>query len=74
MKQKKVKNQVNIKLSNGDIGKIESIDITDLGYINVKAFIPSKNIWISTIMKDGLDNLIRGCNFELIEDPQINKI
>jgi len=58
-------NKIKVITSDGLECIIESINITELGYMKVKIYIESEKRWISYIWTGGLNALLHECGFKL---------
>ena len=65
MQDGKVTNKVKVTNSQGKVGEIESIDITELGYVKIKVYFPEERRWISYVDANGLESLINGTGLKL---------
>ena len=68
---KKVKNQVKVIDKDGRECQVDSIDITELGYLKVKCYYPSEGVWRSYFWTDGVEKIMNGCELKLIEAETI---
>jgi hypothetical protein len=55
----------------GMVGQIESIDITELGYVKVRVYFESERRWISYVDAGGLESLINGCKLKLNTEASV---
>jgi len=46
---------------------IESLKISELGYVQIRLYYPDKKRWITYTVRDGIEKLINGLNIKVVE-------
>lgn len=46
--------------------EVESVKISELGYVQLRLYHPDRSQWITYTVRDGINKLIKDLNIELI--------
>lgn len=66
---KTIRKEIKIDTEFG-LGVLDSIEVTELGYLKVKLFYPERKVWHSFISNDGLQDVLE--SVRLKQSSEIN--